>query len=354
MKLSHRNITIAVALVLCLLSGCYWDRLTWNYGDLQELGKDADALLEESPGLSEEERKEREKVLENLDKEPMPPYTINAGDNIAIVIYNNPDLSTNTIVTPDGYIGMVLVGQIKVSGMTLAQAAKALEQALSKYIRNPKVGVSPTSIQSEKVTISGAVNKSGMYNISNGMRLADLIAMAGGTAARLYDGQTLDAADFENSVFIRGNKTIPLNFDLAIKRGNHLHNVMLRKGDYIYIATKDDSMVYLLGDVDKSKRQTYHENLTLLELLATAGGMNETRWSNAIIIRGGINNPKMYKVDLDGILCGKKPNIKLHAGDIVYLPHDNISEYNVFIRKLFPTAQLVNMITTPMFWYTRF
>ena len=31
-----------------------------------------------------------------------------------------------------------------------------------------------------------------------------------------------------------------------------------------------------------------------------------------------------------------------------------MTEYNVFIRKLFPTFQLVNMISTPMFWYSKF
>ena len=153
---------------------------------------------------------------------------------------------------------------------------------------------------------------------------------------------------------MRGNAVVPVDFNLAIKQGVRPHNMLLHKGDYIYVATKDDSMVYTIGDLGNAKRHTYHDNMTLLELISSSGGMKETYWSNVIIIRGSLSDPKMYKVDLDGILCGKKPNIKLHAGDIVYLPHDNISEYNVFIRKLFPTAQLVNMITTPMFWYTRF
>ena len=57
-------------------------------------------------------------------------------------------------------------------------------------------------------------------------------------------------------------------------------------------------------------------------------------------------------VDLDRILCGKAPNVRLKSGDIVYVPKDNISEYNVFIRKLMPTAQLVNMLVTPATWWS--
>ena len=34
-------------------------------------------------------------------------------------------------------------------------------------------------------------------------------------------------------------------------------------------------------------------------------------------------------------------------GDVVYIPHDNISEYNVFVRKLIPTAQFLSTFTFP-------
>ena len=111
-------------------------------------------------------------------------------------------------------------------------------------------------------------------------------------------------------------------------------------------------MVYLLGNVQKPYRQIWHKNINLLELLTAAGGVSETSWSHVIILRGGIAHPKMYKVDLDGILAGKKSNVRLAAGDIVYVPKDNISEYNVFIRKLFPTGQFINLMMTPMTQYS--
>jgi len=282
-------------------------------------------------------------------------YTINSGDVLSISVYNNPDLSIErTIVTTDGCIGMVLVGQLKVAGMTLDQASTSIEKKLSQYIRNPKVGVSPLEIRSETATISGAINKPGMYTISQGMRLADLVALAGGVASRLYDGQHLDAADFSKSVFVREGKLLPVDFHKAIANGDPDDNVPLRKGDYIHIAARDNSMVYLLGDVKSAQRRVLMPNMGLLELISSCGGVNETHWQYAVIIRGGVNKPKIYKVDLDGVLQGRKPNILLESGDIVYIPHDNITEYNVFIRKLFPTVQLLNMISTPMFWYSRF
>lgn len=354
MTMLSRFLLLSLFLSASLLfsGGCY-DRFTGNYDEVPELA-DSDLQMASSEEAEEEDdeklEEERLRLLEELESEGEETYTINSGDNVSITVYNHADLAVKTTVTPDGYIGMVFIGQVKVAGLTLEQATRLIEEKLSKYIRNPKVGISPYEIRSETVTIAGAVMKPGMYDISNGMRLADLFAKAGGAATRFYDGQTLDATNFEKSIFLRHNKIIPLDFQKAIASGQIPHNVLLRKGDYIYIAPREDSMVYLIGDAKKPYRHIWGKNLGLLELLSDAGWVNETRWSHVIIIRGGFANPKMYKVDLDGILAGKKRNVPLLSGDIVYMPHDNISEYNVFVRKLLPTGQLLNMLTTPFTW----
>ena len=338
------------AIIMLAASGCY-DRWTVNYDNVPDLSSEADnlAILEEST-MSEEDEKKNLAVLEKIAREKEPVYTINGGDKIEIIVYNHPDLSVKTVVTPDGHIGMVLLGQVKVSGLTLAQASEKLEKALAKYIRNPKVGLAPFEIVSENATISGAVKEPGIYPIYNGMRLADLFAKAGGALSRYIDGQTIDAADFSNSIFIRDNKIIPVDFNQAIEHCDPLHNIILRRGDYIFVATRENNMVYMIGEVKKPGRHIWNPQLGILELLADGTWLNETYWHHAIIIRGGLTHPKMYKVDLDGILRGDLPNVPLKSGDIVYVPRDNISEYNVFVRKLLPTAQLINMLITPATW----
>lgn len=342
---------ILLSAAVLFSGGCY-DRFTGNYDEIPEL-VDIESEVEnpeEEAKKREEQEAERIRILEELEQEKEQVYTINSGDNVEIIVYNHEDLTIKTTVTPDGHIGMVFIGQVKVAGLTLEQASRLIEEKLSKYIRNPKVGISPYEIRSETVTIAGAVAKPGMYDISNGMRLADLFAKAGGAATRYFDGQTLDATNFEKSIFLRRNKIVPLNFEKAIVSGQAPDNVLLRKGDYIYIAQREDAMVYVIGDAKKPSRHMWSKKLGLLELLSSSSWLNETHWSHVIIIRGSFDNPKMYKVDLDAILAGKKKNVALRPNDVVYVPHDNISEYNVFVRKLLPTGQLLNMLTTPFTW----
>ena len=337
------------AAVMLTVSGCY----NSVYDDVPELQPVEDAILEES-GAAAEYQTERLRELEKLEnfEAGESVYRLNAGDSLEIVVYGHPDLTTRTLITPDGYIGMVLVGQIKLAGLTIEEAAAAIEEMLARYIKNPKVGVTPSEISSETSTIVGAVNSPGVYKIFNGMRLADLYAKAGGSSVQMYDGKSVAMADLDNSVFVRDGMIIPVDFSNAIEKGRAPDNLLLRKGDYIYVAAREDQMLYLVGDVYEPKRQMYTRNTGLLEFLAICGWVKETSWPNVIIIRGGLSHPHMYKVDLDGILCGRKRNVPLEPGDIVYVPRDGISEYNVFIRKLMPTAQLINMIITPAAWAT--
>lgn len=336
-----RNALSSLAAVL-LSSGCY-NRYTSNFNEYPTLEESHSAIVDHR-GMSEADLAAQLAELKRIDATPMDEYRINAGDNIAIVVYNHPDLSITTVVTPDGYIGLVFAGQLKVAGLTLKEAADTITKSLQDYIKNPAVGVSPVKINSQTASIAGAVKQPGMYNISNDMRLTDLFAQAGGAAARYYDGQTLDAADLKNSLFVRNGDIIPIDFFKAIEQGDKWHNLKLRKGDYVYIAVRSESMVCLIGEVNTPHKRLWDKNLGLLELLATGGHLKDNHWQYAIIIRGGVSNPAMYRVDLDAILQGRSPNIYLEPGDIVYVPKDDISEFNVFVRKLLPTPQLIQTL----------
>ena len=344
--------TLLISAAALFLAGCY-DRFTANYSEFPLLSESRNAIVDET-GVTDADRAKQLAYLRRLAKQPEPPYTINAGDMLEIVVYNHTDLNIKTTVTPDGFIGMVFIGQIKLAGLTLLEASQKLEEILKVYIKNPKVGVSPIKISSQTASIAGAVTHPGMYGISNGMRLTDLYAQAGGSSTRYFDGQVLDAADLQHSLFIRDGKAIPLDFFKAIEQGDPDHNLQLRKGDYIYIAVRSESMVCLIGEVNTPHKRLWDKNLGLLELLASGGHVKETYWQYAIIIRGGVANPSLYKVDLDAVLQGRAPNVMLEPGDVVYIPKDDMAEYNVFVRKLIPTAQLTNLLLPPVYTWANF
>lgn len=336
---------LACLIASCLLSSCTTNRSTGNYDDIPELvGTEKPIAVQDDREKLEKER--RMLLTEILHAENMP-YAINAGDVLDITVYNHPDLSTReTIVTPDGCIGMAFIGQVQIGGKSLNEAAKLIENGLRDYIKNPSVILYPRRINSETVSINGSVETPGMYPIAKGMRLADCIAQAHGFEMRLLDGQTLIAADLLKSKFVRNGIILPIDFTNAIENADLLDNIEVQKGDNIFIAERTQSMVSIIGDITSPRRCQWDSSMGIIELLTYCGGLNETYWNYCIVIRGGINHTTIYKIDLDGILHGRKKNVPLESNDIVYIPKDNITWYNVFIRKLFPTGQLFSTIAS--------
>jgi len=343
---------LASALLAAALSGCYPGRWTNNYNRALNWDiEDSNAVLE-TTGRDEETEKKRIEALNALWAEEIPPYRLNAGDEIEIRVYGHQELNVTTRVSPDGCVGMLFLGQVHIAGRTIIEARDAVEKGLATYIKHPVVGITILKVDSETITISGACASPGLYPISSGSRLADVYAQAGGTATRLFHGISIDAADLEHSLLIRDGKIVPADFQRAIEHGDPLDNVLVRKGDYIFIAQRMESSVTVCGEVGSPQKRLYQAPMGLIETLSDCGWMMDDHWSHVIIIRNGLVDPKMYKVDVDGILTGKCQNVYLKPNDIVYVPKDTISEYNVFVRKLFPTAQLIGILRSEVTAFT--
>ncbi len=338
---------MAVLLAVSVLGGCYPDRWTRNYNSVFEANSSSDenAIVEES-GQDAETLAQQELRLRELAADEEPVYRMNAGDEIEIRVYDHPDIGMVTRIGPDGTIGIAFIGQVKLSGLTIAEGAETIRLGILPYIKNPVVSITVRSVLSETATITGACSKPGVYIISNATRLADLYALAGASAERLFNGVDVDVADLEHSVLVRKGEILPVDFVKAINYGDTLHNVRIRRGDYVFIAQRLEASVTICGEVKNPHKRLFEPGMGLLETLTAAGWMLDTHWKHVIIIRDGLSSPKLYKVDVDGILAGKCKNVPLKSGDVIYVPKDDISEYNVFVKKLMPTAQLVNLLSS--------
>ena len=63
-----------------------------------------------------------------------------------------------------------------------------------------------------------------------------------------------------------------------------------------------------------------NENSNLFEILATVGGVSEESNASRIkLIRGDLENPEIYLIDLSSIDGIKTANLSLKAGDIIYI-----------------------------------
>ncbi len=81
------------------------------------------------------------------------------------------------LVDAKGFIEMPLIGQIKVSGLTVNAIRDTVKQKLSKYLENPTVRI---IFDNFKVSVLGEVNRPGVYVVQNErLTLPEALGLAG-------------------------------------------------------------------------------------------------------------------------------------------------------------------------------
>ena len=277
------------------------------------------------------------------------PYEIHPGDTFQISVYNQPSLTSNVLVGPDGTASLPLVGILKLAGMNLEDATNMIEDKLALYLRSPIVTLAPLSVSGYTFTIAGRVVHPGNYAISIGQtRIRDAIALSGGFAVGSFHNDTVELADLDNAFIKRDGKKLPIDFKKLVYEGDDLHNIPLLNGDYIYIPSTMSGYIIFLGEVGMNTYVGFTEGMTLLQGLSYVGGLkSDTHNANVRVIRGGSENTVVYTVNVDKILNGKMKDFGLNANDIIYVPQNNITVWNNFIRDILPTIQLINLLAGP-------
>ncbi len=115
-------------------------------------------------------------------------YRLNTGDEVALTVVGEPDLSESLRIDSQGYINQKFLGLVPVAGRTIAEAERHLEQQLieQKFLRRPVVRIKLVAYAQRGVVVFGAVVQPGPVNFppeTFSMDILDVIAKCGGFTA---------------------------------------------------------------------------------------------------------------------------------------------------------------------------
>jgi polysaccharide export outer membrane protein len=159
-------------------------------------------------------------------------YIVGPGDNLNIIVWRNPELSLTVPVRPDGKVSTPLVDELVAQGKTSVQIARDVEQAISKFVRDPIVTVIVTGFvgpYSEQIRVVGEAAKPQALPFKQKMTLLDVMIAVGGLT---------DFADGNAASILRvtdGGKQYAVRIKDLIKRGDITANVEMRPGDILII-----------------------------------------------------------------------------------------------------------------------
>jgi polysaccharide biosynthesis/export protein len=197
-----------------------------------------------------------------------PEYLLAPGDILKISVFKNPDLSLDVRVSESGSIGYPLIGSVPLKGLTLPAAEAKISQMLRDggFVVNPQVNILLTEGFGNLVSVIGEVNKSGRYSVdAAGGHVSGMLAAAGGVAPT--GGEI---------VTISGNRAgKPFRRDVDIVKmsatGNQADDIELFGGDTLYVSRAP--MFYIYGQVQKPGQYRLERGMTVIQALATGGGV---------------------------------------------------------------------------------
>lgn len=165
-------------------------------------------------------------------KEPDPrtkEYEIGALDQVKVVVWKNPELSAEVAVRPDGIITLPLIGDVKAAGRTPSQIQKEVAKRYADYVRIEEslVSVGVSQVNSYYFTISGNVEKPGVYFQKSYVTTLEAIATASGV--NKYAGS--------QAYIVRGtpSRKIPIDLKRAASGDHPEENLVVLRGDLIVV-----------------------------------------------------------------------------------------------------------------------
>ena len=112
-----------------------------------------------------------------LNPEVAPRLLIGPGDLLTVTVFNIPELQQTVRISETGDAILSLIGNMHLAGMTVADAAAALEDEYRnrKMLVDPHVTLLVTEYATEGISVLGEVTRPGVYPLLGPHSLLDII-----------------------------------------------------------------------------------------------------------------------------------------------------------------------------------
>jgi polysaccharide export outer membrane protein len=251
---------------------------------------------------------------------------------VDVQVWREPDLSGRYTIDAAGMLPHVLAGPVPAGGSTLAEVSTRLRESLEgNYLREARVAVALVESARSKASVLGAVARPGLYPLSDGTRLLELLFAAGGATEASSGRATV--LRFGPGGQQGASPRSRVGVDLAaLLRGELAHDVALEPGDVVVVEAREGEgpaapepvgRVRVVGEVEKPGTYPLNDAATVLDALLAAGGLTDyAAASRARVVRGQGQERSDTRVRLDDLMEGSPDaeNLELRDGDMLVVP----------------------------------
>ena len=306
-------------------------------------------------------------------------YILGPGDSLNLRFLAATELSGAVSLLNDGTASLPLLGNVRLTGLTLSQASQWLEKLYKRQLLRPELQLSVATPRPLRVALVGQVSAPGLYTLSpagNESRgdvsvtnaglptLVDAIAKAGGITA---------LADLRSVMLQRrlpgeagAYKRTRLNLLALIFEGDQQQNPLLFDGDTIRIEAATEPVpemielssttlapeqidINVIGEVKGAGRIKVPANTPLVQAVLTAGGPIAWRANRGDvelvrINRNGTATREKFALDLSQGASNSK-NPPLRDGDTVVVNRSGLAATSDALTAVIaPLSPILNIL----------
>jgi polysaccharide export outer membrane protein len=258
-----------------------------------------------------------------LTRTELGTYQLQVGDSLKVESQIDPNLTRELSILPDGTITLPLLGQVKVSGLTLPETQAIIEQKYKKFYKVTDFTVTATKYNTRLEDLRSAVD-SRFFSGGQGrtVRVTPEGTISLPRIGRVpAQGLTLDEVRAEvnerYAQIVDGVEVTP--------------NLSQRAPRYIYV----------VGEVRNPGRFSLEAPTTAMQSIALAGSWNNGGNLRELIVFRRADDWRLLatKLDLRGALYGERPNpadeIWLRDSDVVVVPKSAIKRTDDLVELIF-------------------
>lgn len=287
-------------------------------------------------------------------------------DSITIVALDCEEISKLWRISTTGDVNFPMIGRVHLAGMSVEQAEQSIMAKLQRYLKNPQLTVYPTEVRSRPVTVAGAVERPGKYQIATNTTLFDAIILAGGpknagsiiTVKRIISQGKIAGPDVRMD---RDGSSTMVEFNLKDVAdgpdgpGPKADFGLLPFDVITVVPAAAPRYVHIVGEVNRpgSVELVTQDSVSLMKVMAVAGGLTRVAAPGSTMILHinpeGVQTSNAI-VDVKKIMDGKSKDLDLIGGDIILVPSSKAK----LISQMFASSALTSGVSSVMYTLARF
>jgi polysaccharide export outer membrane protein len=256
-------------------------------------------------------------------------YRLRPGDEVSISVTPQKDYDCGGTVLPDGRLYLRTVGPIKAVGLSIPELEDLLRKKLDADLVEPQVRIALLRIAPEpmekpveppkpgRITLVGAVGRSGPMDLETGLRLRKALDLAGGAGKE---------ADLTRVAIIHPDLTRTIvDISTPERVSDPKSNLLLKDGDSVEVPVLPPAPVALANPIRISGQVTnpgqfdLKQGMTLTDLLITAGRPTTLADLSHVELRRTGQPPRIVNL-LDQQNPGANAELKLEPADEIFIP----------------------------------